>query len=177
MLVFSKTSYRIASGCIDHLPSWSPLSPRQSVAWTSIWGWCRCQRPRSTLVLKLANPKCVLQTKKLQRLVPQRCVLLLLLAGQLLIIALTLPYLDSLQHVDLPLTATGSHEQALRCLVNRSFSKDELPSLLDTLFSGGGSTRLLRCLQRENAQVIVDILDEACHHTLDVKGWLGLPFF
>ena len=91
---------------IDHLRSWSPLSPRRSVAWTSIWGWCRCQRPRSTLVLKLANPKCVLLMKKLQRPVPQRCVLLLLLAGQLLIIALTLPYLDSLQHVDLPLTAT-----------------------------------------------------------------------
>ena len=82
---------------------------------------------------------------------------------------LTLTYPNSIQRTELSPTAIGSHEQVLQCLVSRSFSKDELPSLLDTIFSSGGSTRLLLRLQRDNAQVIVDILDEVRHRTLDAQ--------
>ena len=65
--------------------------------------------------------------------------------------------------------ATGSHEQVLECLVSHSFPKDELASLLDTILSSEGSTHLFRCLRRDDAQVIIDILDEARDGSLDAQ--------
>ena len=69
-------------------------------------------------------------------------------------------------------TAASSHEQVLRRLTTRLFSQDELPSLLKTIFSNRESTHMVHSLQRGDAQVVVDILDEVCHHTpINLKGW------
>ena len=68
-------------------------------------------------------------------------------------------------------TAASSHEQVLRRLTTRLFSHDELPSLLKTIFSNRESTHMVHSLQRGDAQVVVDILDEVCHHTpINLKG-------
>ena len=68
-------------------------------------------------------------------------------------------------------TAASSNEQALRRLTTRLSSRDELPSLLKTIFSNKESTHMVHSLQRGDAQVVVDILDEACHHTpISLKG-------
>ena len=68
-------------------------------------------------------------------------------------------------------TAGSSHQQDLRRLTTRLFSQDELPSLLETIFSNRESTSMVHSLQRGDAQVVVDILDEVCHHTPINRKW------
>ena len=68
-------------------------------------------------------------------------------------------------------TAASSHEQVLRRLTTRLFSHDELPSLLETIFSNRELTHMVHSLQRDDAQIVVDILDKACYHTpINPKG-------
>ena len=50
-------------------------------------------------------------------------------------------------------------------LISRSFSQDELPYLLETVFWNWESTLVVQSLQGGNSQVFVDILDKARHHT------------
>ena len=68
-------------------------------------------------------------------------------------------------------TAASSNEQVLRRLTTRLFSQNELPSLLETIFSNGELSRMVHSLQRGDVQIVVDILDEACHNTpINPKG-------
>ena len=48
-------------------------------------------------------------------------------------------------------------------LISRSFSQDELPSLLEAMFSSKETLDIVQCLQGSWAQVIIDVLDEARH--------------
>ena len=67
------------------------------------------------------------------------------------------------QNTNLPLdppTTIGSHEKILRRLVSRNFLQDELCSLLGTVFSSKESTNTVLCLPGDDAQVVIDILDE-----------------
>ena len=68
-------------------------------------------------------------------------------------------------------TAAPSHQQVLRRLTTRLFSQDELPSLLETIFSNGELTHMVHSLQRGDVQIVIDILDEACYNTpINPKG-------
>ena len=58
---------------------------------------------------------------------------------------------------------------ALQRLVTRSFSQDELLSLLETTCLWKESSHMLDHLRGDNAQVIVDTLDEARLHLLDSR--------
>ena len=52
-------------------------------------------------------------------------------------------------------------------LVTRSFSQNDLPFLLEAAFWKKGPTDAARSFLGGNSQVIIDVLDEARHHTLD----------
>ena len=68
--------------------------------------------------------------------------------------------LDCLERVSLA-TAVDSQQR----LICRSFSQDELPYLLETVFRNRESTHVVESLQGGDPQVFVDIVDEARRHT------------
>ena len=55
-------------------------------------------------------------------------------------------------------------------LITRSFSQGELPFLLEAVFWNGGATYIVQSLEGSNSQDFIDILDEARHHTSDLRG-------
>jgi hypothetical protein len=77
--------------------------------------------------------------------------------------------LECLERVSLA-TAVDS----LQRLIGRSFSLDELPYLLETVFWNWESTHVLQSLQGGTSQVFVDVLDEARHRILDFRGTVRL---
>ena len=52
-------------------------------------------------------------------------------------------------------------------LITRSFSQNDLPFLLEAAFWQKGPTDAARSFLGGNSQVIIDVLDEARHHTPD----------
>ena len=50
---------------------------------------------------------------------------------------------------------------ACRHLVSRRFAPDELPSLIETIFSSKDEGDAVRCLLGDDAQVFIDVIDEA----------------
>lgn len=75
------------------------------------------------------------------------------------------PDLDPTRHLpDLSITI-DSKEQAWQRLITRPISHDELPSLIETIFSGGEADMVDR-LGGNDAQNFIDIMDEVHHRTL-----------
>jgi len=72
-------------------------------------------------------------------------------------------YLDPAQHTgdppDPPI-AIDSHEQAWQNLINRTTPQDELPSLIETVFSGRKTTDMVDSLQGRDAQAFIDVIDK-----------------
>ena len=66
-----------------------------------------------------------------------------------------------------PSIATESHKQAWQQLINRTISQDELPSLIETIFSDRKATSMVDPLQESDAQAFIDVIDGVCHHAPD----------
>ena len=67
----------------------------------------------------------------------------------------------------------NANGQALRRLISPSVLQDELPSLIETIFSNVGVTDIADCLQGSDAQTFIDIIDQVRHHPLPSPGhWL-----
>lgn len=72
------------------------------------------------------------------------------------------PSLDSVPHTNDPLgssTAIDSYEQAWQRLISRTVPQDELPSLIETIFSDRKRTDMVDSLQGSDAQVFIDLID------------------
>jgi len=65
-------------------------------------------------------------------------------------------------------------EQAWQRLITRAVPCDELPSIIETIFSGR-ETDMVDRLRGNDAQAFVDIMDEVCHHVLYFLD--SLPFY
>ena len=79
---------------------------------------------------------------------------------------------NPMQYVNLPPgppTAISPDEEVLRRLTSHSFSQDELPSLLKMVFSSKESTNMVHRLQRDDARVMVNILEKV-RHALYLQG-------
>ena len=63
-----------------------------------------------------------------------------------------------------PSAAIDSHKQALQQLVNPTIPQDELPSLIETIFSDRKAIKTADPLQKSDAQTFVDVIDRVCHH-------------
>ncbi|KAF9642628.1 kinase-like protein [Thelephora ganbajun] len=59
-----------------------------------------------------------------------------------------------------------SDKRALQCLLSRAVSHDELSSLIETIVSNVKAADIVQYLQGSDAQAFIDVIDEACHHTL-----------
>ena len=90
-------------------------------------------------------------------------------------LSLPLPGLDPTRHIDPPI-AIDSQEQALQRLITRAVPLDELPSLIDTIFSGR-DTRVVNRLRGGDAQAFVDIMDEVLHYIHYFRGTTGSLLF
>lgn len=47
-------------------------------------------------------------------------------------------------------------------MIRRAFTLHELPSLVEAIFSSKGEADATRRLQGDDAQVFIDVIDEAC---------------
>ena len=74
------------------------------------------------------------------------------------------PGLNPTRHPPNPPIAIGSKEQAWQRLIARAAPRDELPSLIETIFSG--KTDVVDRLGESDAQAFIDVIDEVCYHTL-----------
>ena len=84
------------------------------------------------------------------------------------------PGLDPTQHLDPPI-AIDSHEQAWQRLIARTVPLDELPSLIETIFSGR-ETDVVNRLKGGDAQAFIDIMDEVPYHTRDFRRTTDLLY-
>ena len=73
--------------------------------------------------------------------------------------------LECLKQVSLGVTMDSQ-----KLLVTRSFSKGELPSLLEAVFWNREPTHIVQSLQGSDSQDFINILDEARRHTFDLQG-------
>ena len=65
------------------------------------------------------------------------------------------------------LTAPGySHEQAWKRLISCGVPRDELPPLIETIFSERKTTNIVDHLQGNDAQAFIDVIDEVRCHSL-----------
>ena len=55
-------------------------------------------------------------------------------------------------------------------MIRRAFDPDELPSLLETIFSSDDEVETIRCLLGDDAQAFVDVMDEALDRS-DLSPW------
>ena len=65
-----------------------------------------------------------------------------------------------------PSIVTNPHEQAWQSLINRTAPRDELPSLIETIFSGRKTTDMVDSLQQSDAQTFIDMIDEVHNYAL-----------
>ena len=63
-----------------------------------------------------------------------------------------------------PPIAFDSHEQAWQRLISRTTPQDELPSLIETIFSSRKTINMVDPLQDSDAQAFIDVIDEVRHH-------------
>ena len=66
-------------------------------------------------------------------------------------------------HFSKPPLVLGSVKRALQRLVSRDVPHDELPSVIETVISNVKAVDIVECLQGNDAQTFIDVLDEACH--------------
>ena len=52
------------------------------------------------------------------------------------------------------------HTIAYECLIRRTFDRHELPSLIETIFSSEDRNEEIRRLSRDDAQMLIDVIDE-----------------
>jgi len=63
-----------------------------------------------------------------------------------------------------PSVVIDSHEQVWQRLISHTIPQDELPSFIETIFSGKNATDMADSLQGSDAQALIDVIDEARHH-------------
>jgi hypothetical protein len=56
-------------------------------------------------------------------------------------------------------------------LIRRAFTPNELPSLLEAIFSSNDEVDTIRCLLEDDAQAFVDVMDEALERS-DLLPWV-----
>ncbi|KAF9643933.1 kinase-like protein [Thelephora ganbajun] len=71
-----------------------------------------------------------------------------------------LPLADT-NHPSASLLLLNSDKRALQRLVSRTVSQDELPSLIEMVVSNVKTADIVQCLRGSDAQVFIDVLDEA----------------
>ena len=78
---------------------------------------------------------------------------------------------------------SASNTTAYGRLVRREFTPHELPSLIEAILSSNDDGEMIRCLSGDDAQIFVDVIDEArstftrYHKTnIDVFRQLGTQF-
>ena len=79
--------------------------------------------------------------------------------------------LDPTQHLPGPSIAIDSQEQAWQRLITRAVPHHELPSLIETVFSGR-ETDVADRLKRSDAQAFIDIIDEVYRLLFIPEEWL-----
>ena len=60
--------------------------------------------------------------------------------------------------------AIDSHKQAWQKLISRTTPQDELPSLIETIFSDSKAIKTADPLQKTDAQAFIDVVDGVRHH-------------
>jgi len=87
------------------------------------------------------------------------------------------PDLDSTRHLPDPSTAVDPQERAWQRLITRTVQPGELPSLIETIFSGRKSNVVGR-LRGSDAQAFIDIMDEVRRHAHSLPVIVDLlPFY
>ena len=87
------------------------------------------------------------------------------------------PDLDSTQHLPGPSIAVDPQEQAWQRLITRAVPSGELPSLIETIFSGRKSNVVGR-LRESDARAFINIMDEVRHHARSLPVIVNLlPFY
>jgi len=76
------------------------------------------------------------------------------------------PLSKDTNHPFKPLLVSDSNTQALQRLVIRVVSKDELPFVIESIFSNVRTVDIVRCLEGSDAQAFIDVIDEVCYHTV-----------
>ena len=76
------------------------------------------------------------------------------------------PSPENMNHISELLPILDPNKRALQRLVTRTIHQDELPSVIATIVSNVKASDIVECLQESDAQTFVDIMDEACHHTI-----------
>ena len=67
-------------------------------------------------------------------------------------------------HLPDPSIAVDSHKQAWRQLISRIIPQDELPPLIETIFSDRKAINMADRLQASDAQALIDVMDRVRHH-------------
>ena len=81
---------------------------------------------------------------------------------------------DPIRHPPDPSIAVDPQEQAFQRLITRAVPHDELPSLIETIFSGRKSNMVDR-LSGSDAQAFIDVMDEVRHRAHYFRGMFDLP--
>ena len=90
-------------------------------------------------------------------------------------ISLTLLPEDANYPSELPLVL-DSDKGALQHLVNHATVQDELPSVIETIVSNMKAAEIVKCLQGDEVQVFIDVVDEARRHPIDsLRDWFIDP--
>jgi len=66
--------------------------------------------------------------------------------------------------------AIDPHEQAWRRLISHTTPRDELPFLIETIFSGMRTTNIAGHLPGNDIQAFIDTIDEVRRHTPRFQG-------
>ena len=69
-----------------------------------------------------------------------------------------------------PSIVTDFRERALQRLISRTVPKDELPPIIEAIFSSRKTTDMIDRLQESDAQAFIDVIDEVRHQTLYFRG-------
>ena len=75
-----------------------------------------------------------------------------------------------------PPTATDPHKQAWQQLISPTTPQDELPSLIETIFSDRKTMDMANPLRASDAQVFIDVIDGVRHHVLISGRLVGYKF-
>ena len=88
-----------------------------------------------------------------------------------------LPRLDPGRHMDHspdPPVPIDSREQAWQRLLSRAAPQDELPSLIETIFSDRETAKMVDRLRGSEAQAFIDVIDGVRHCALYSEEWVDL---
>ena len=70
------------------------------------------------------------------------------------------------------------YDQARQRLISGTVPQDELPSIIETIFSDEKAANMVDCLQENDIQTFIDALDVVWYHTLPLSdtGSIDLCF-